>query len=104
MIALVAILALTGCSGTTAEPVTIDLTVPEGGLAETIQQEVPVGAPVTLNVTTAFDDEVHLHGYELTLETTAGVPGQLTFDAVMAGSYEVESHVTDEVYMQLVVR
>lgn len=31
-------------------------------------------------------------------------PPNSTFDATMAGTYEVESHTTDEVYMLLIVR
>lgn len=99
-----ACLALAGCSSPSVAPVTIDLTVPAGGLAETITQEVPLGATVTLRLATGFDDVVHLHGYELTANTTAGEMDDMVFDATMAGTYEVESHVTDEIYMKLVVR
>jgi len=105
VVSLFSLLALAGCSTpSSAAPVTVELTVPSGGLGETIQQDVTLGAAVTLRITTGFDDEVHLHGYELTMETTAGEPVDLVFDAAMAGTYEVESHVTGEVYMKLVVR
>ncbi|MEZ5085195.1 MAG: hypothetical protein R2722_02730 [Tessaracoccus sp.] len=104
MMAFVTSLALVSCSGPSADPVSIELTVPEGGLGETIRQDVPLGAPVTMRVTTGFDDEVHVHGYELHLETVANETAELTFDATMAGTYEVESHTTDEVYMLLIVR
>ncbi|HMR50590.1 MAG TPA: hypothetical protein PKE40_15170 [Arachnia sp.] len=105
VVSLVALLALAGCASPGgAAPVTVELAVPAEGLGETRQQDIALGAPITLRITTAFDDEVHLHGYELTVTTVAGEPVDMVFDATMAGSYEVESHVTDEVYLKLVVR
>jgi hypothetical protein len=94
---------LVGCSAPTAEPVTVQLVIPEGGLAETIEQPVQLGAEVTLRVTSAVDDEIHVHGYELHIEVPAGETVEEVFVANMAGSFEIESHDAGQVYMNLVV-
>jgi hypothetical protein len=44
------------------------------------------------------DDEVHLHGYDLTTGDLAkGDKGVISFVADKAGDFEVESHVSEEV-------
>ena len=58
---------------------------------------------VTIIITTPTDDAAHLHGYEVEMDIPAGVPTELTFTATMSGSYELESHVTDAVWLNLVV-
>lgn len=98
------LLVLTACGAPQAEPVTVTLNVPEDGIAQPIEQTVPVGAEVTLVVTTAKDDHVHVHGYEKAFDTKAGEPHTEVFTANMSGAYEVESHVVNQVYMKLVVR
>jgi hypothetical protein len=35
-------------------------------------------------------DEVHVHGYDLTVDLEAGQPGELTFTPNAAGVFEVE--------------
>lgn len=104
LLALVPVLALTACGSTHADPVSIELNVPAEGLAETIRQPVPLGAEVTLRVTTAKDDGIHIHGYELEFDTPAGKPVEQVFTANMAGAYEVESHQAGQVYMKLIVK
>ncbi|RRD47421.1 hypothetical protein [Tessaracoccus sp. OH4464_COT-324] len=104
IICCAALLALCGCNSPAAEPVTVELTVPTGGLPETIVQEVPVGAEVTFKVTTATDDVVHIHGYEIEFPTKADEPVTKIFTANMAGAYEVESHVTNQIYMKLKIK
>jgi hypothetical protein len=50
------------------------------------------------------DDEIHLHGYDLGgSELPAGEEAIFEFVADEAGTFEVESHVTGEVLMVLVV-
>lgn len=97
-------LVLTACGGAgSAEPVTVNLDVPEGGIATPIKQSVPLGSELTLVVTTAYDDDIHVHGYEHSFPTKAGEPHKITFTANMAGAYEIESHGANQVYMKLVV-
>lgn len=101
---LVLPLMLVACSAPTAEPVTIELSVPAGGLEETIDQNVALGAEVTLRVTTAEDDGIHVHGYEYEFDTPAGETVEKVFTANMAGTYEIESHSAGQVYMRLIVK
>ncbi len=65
--------------------------------------DIALGAEVTIIITTPTDDAAHLHGYEVEMDIPAGVPTELTFTATMSGSYELESHVTDAVWLNLVV-
>lgn len=69
-------------------------------------EEVALGALVRITVTNEDDDdEVHLHGYDLGGSLVeAGEPTVFEFEASTAGEFEVESHVTGEVLMILVVR
>jgi len=100
---LLPLLLLAGCGSPDAAPVTVDLTVTDPPAA-TRTVDVPLGATVTLRITTPTDDRVHVHGYEIEADLPAGVATDVTFDASMAGTYEVESHVTDAVWLDLVVR
>ncbi|MEQ1439545.1 hypothetical protein AAG565_09280 [Fontimonas sp. SYSU GA230001] len=50
------------------------------------------GEPVELIVTSAKDDELHLHGYDLSLQLKAGEPATLAFVAEHAGRFEIELH------------
>ena len=69
-------------------------------------EEVALGSLVRITVTNEDeDDDVHLHGYDLGGdEVEAGEPTVFEFEASTAGEFEVESHVTGEVLMILVVR
>lgn len=58
-----------------------------GGLARATFDQ---GATVTLVVRADVADHVHLHGYDLTANTTPGRPARLTFTASLAGRFEVE--------------
>lgn len=95
--------ALVACGAPAAPPQTIDLVVTDPPAA-TRKVDIALGAEVTLVITTPVDDRVHVHGYEIETEIPAGVPTQVVFDATMAGTYEVESHVTDAVWLDLVVQ
>lgn len=130
LIPLVAIAALTGCGGssastdTTVAPdttqaaasaptnpnakvgtVTVDVTVGDN-TGEGRREEVALGSQVTLNITNpAADDEFHLHGYDLSLgETNKGETASITFTADKAGEFEVESHMSEELILTIVVK
>jgi hypothetical protein len=100
---LVLAASLVACgSPKTAAPQTIELIVNDPPAPAT-KVDVALGSEVTIVITTPKDDAAHLHGYEVELDIPAGVPTELTFTASMSGSYELESHVTDAVWMNLVV-
>ena len=84
--------------------VTVDVTVGVDS-SKTRREDVALGAPVTLNVTNpGADDEFHLHGYDLSPGTTPkGETASISFTADKAGEFELESHVTGEVFVVLVV-
>lgn len=50
------------------------------------------GDRVTLRVTSDSNDELHVHGYDLHLNLTAGQPAQLSFTADHSGRFEYELH------------
>ena len=125
LVALVLVLSACGGSGTTdttspavdsSAPVTTD---PAAGKLAAVTIEVTVGmdsgadrresialgAPVTVNlVNPGGDDEFHLHGYDLsTGETPKGVTSSISFTANKAGEFELESHVSGDVLVVLVV-
>ena len=49
------------------------------------------------------DDEFHLHGYDLSATATAGQETTIEFTADQLGSFDLESHVTGEWILTLVV-
>jgi FtsP/CotA-like multicopper oxidase with cupredoxin domain len=53
---------------------------------------VQAGDSVEITVTSAKDDELHLHGYDLALQLRGGEPGTLRFVAEHAGRFEIELH------------
>ena len=84
--------------------VTISVTVGTDSSADRIEK-VALGAQVTLSLTNPdADDEFHLHGYDMTTgETMKGETSTITFVADKAGEFEVESHVSEQVYVTIVV-
>ena len=64
-------------------------------------EDVKLGDNVILRLMSDSDEDYHVHGYELEQKVAAGVEAQFEFKADMAGDFEVESHVTDKVYVVL---
>jgi len=58
---------------------------------------------VTINITSATDGEVHLHGYDIHFETKAGQVVSQTFKAVNTGDFEIERESTSTHLGHLVV-
>lgn len=104
LLSCLAFFLLPSCTSAAAEPVVVELIVPIEGIAQAKITEVPVGAEVTLSVTTAKDDSIHVHGYEIEFSTKAQQPTKQVFTAYMSGTYEVESHDTNQVYLKLRVK
>lgn len=50
------------------------------------------GTSVTLRITVDHHDELHLHGYDLTLNLPTGQPAALSFVADQSGRFEYELH------------
>lgn len=79
---------------TTAAPepegTTIEVTVTGGQVEGGGRTPVPLGDDVTIRVTSDVDDHVHLHGYDVLVDVTAGATAELTFTADIPGVFEVE--------------
>jgi hypothetical protein len=54
--------------------------------------QVRQGEQITLKVTSDRADELHLHGYDLSLALPAGEPAQLNFRTDRSGRFEYELH------------
>ncbi len=63
----------------------------EGGTVEGGgRTPVSLGDTVTIRVTSDVDDHIHLHGYDVMVDVTAGGTADLTFEATIPGVFEVE--------------
>ena len=84
--------------------VTIDVTIAGGEVSPSGQTvKVAVGNTVRITGMTDAADEVHVHGYDKTLELKPGKPGAIIFKADKKGSFEVETHETGKLIAKLVV-
>jgi hypothetical protein len=61
---------------------------PDGGVQHlTVDQ----GGQVTVRVTSdGLEDEVHVHGYDLSQDVSPSEPAEITFTADIAGRFEIE--------------
>lgn len=57
---------------------------------DTGRLEVGLGETVSIRVTSMRADEVHLHGYDITVPVAAGRPAVLTFTATIPGGFALE--------------
>jgi hypothetical protein len=64
-------------------------------------EDVKLGDNVILRLTSDTDEAYHVHGYDLEQKVAAGVEAQFEFTADKAGDFEVESHITNKVYVVL---
>ena len=78
-------------------PVEVAVTVAGGVVTVTVDGATATGrvsvskdSAVHLTVTSDVADEVHLHGYDLSVDLEEGVAGSIDFTANVAGIFEVE--------------
>ena len=96
-----AALPLLAACGTTSQPdaSSTDATVinlPIENRSSTLTREdlqVTQGETVRLTATTDEPGEVHLHGYNLTVDVAPDHPGELVFEATTAGAFAINFHV-----------
>jgi hypothetical protein len=115
-LAAIAVVALTSCgetstTDTTSAPTTVPASASDEMKTETFTLTVgensgttnvisfAKGSNVELTIVNpSADDEVHLHGYDLTTgDLPKGETGVISFIASEAGDFEIESHITEEV-------
>jgi heme/copper-type cytochrome/quinol oxidase subunit 2 len=64
---------------------------------------VPKGTAVTINITSADAEEYHLHGYDIEQNADPGETATFEFTADQTGQFDLESHVTENTLLVLVV-
>jgi hypothetical protein len=70
-----------------------ELVIEGGALASGPRRiEVQQGSAIEIKVITDHADELHLHGYDLKLQLTAGEPATLAFSADHSGRFGLELH------------
>ena len=70
--------------------ITFDVTVTGGTAMKPGELNVHQNDTVTINITSDIDGEVHLHGYDVPFDNTAGTVTTQTFKAVNTGDFEIE--------------
>lgn len=100
----VAVLLLSACSGSAAEPTRVEFVVSEAPPGQPQRIEIPLGSEVTLIADSEINDRLHVHGYELEPELEAGESTTLTFTADMSGVYEVETHSNGAIWLKLAIQ
>jgi len=92
-------------SGTAVEgPVQIDVVVGVDSAPDRVEL-VTLGSDVTLNITNPdAADDFHVHVIDIDQKVKAGVTATINFTADQAGTYEVESHVTNDVLLVIEVQ
>jgi hypothetical protein len=78
---------------TTTDP-EIDVTVAAGEVSGPDRFTFAVGDPVSIWVVSDVDAEIHVHGYDLFFEATAGTPIEIALTADVPGIWEVELEET----------
>ena len=115
-LAAIAVVALTSCgetstTDTTSAPTTVPTSASDEMKTETFTLTVgensgatnvisfAKGSNVELTIVNpSADDEVHLHGYDLTTgDLPKGETSVISFIASEVGDFEIESHITEEV-------
>jgi heme/copper-type cytochrome/quinol oxidase subunit 2 len=64
---------------------------------------VPKGTSVTINMTSNDAEDYHLHGYDIEQDADAGKTSTFEFTADQTGQFDLESHVTENTLLVLVV-
>ena len=97
-------LETTDTAAVTTAVVEISLIVGETTGAD-MMQTVPLGSSVRITVVNPNGaDEIHVHGYDIsTGEMAQGQEAVIEFVASNAGTFDIESHVSEEVVLVLTV-
>lgn len=84
--------------------VTVNVSI-AGGKVTPSGASIKVKAGQTVLITAVSDtaDELHVHGYDKTLDLKPGKPGWVKFTADAKGTFEVETHESGKLLAKLVV-
>ncbi|MGH3343661.1 MAG: hypothetical protein ACRDPK_12460 [Carbonactinosporaceae bacterium] len=88
----------------TAAAKTVRITIAKGEVSPA-PDRVPVDLGEQLRIVVRSDqaDEVHVHGYDAEARVTPAAPATLTFTADQPGLFDVETHESHQVLVQLEV-
>ncbi len=87
------------------EALEVNVSVRDGEVDPPTQRvEVEQGQQVRLTITSDVDDTIHVHGFDVEGELQAGQPTTLEFVADQTGLFEVETHETELLLLQLEIR
>ncbi len=82
----------------------IGLTIADGVTTDGVREwEVPLGSTVSIRIDADAAHEVHVHGYDVFLDTTPGGTAELNLVADIPGQFEVEIESTGQLIAELVV-
>ena len=73
------------------------------GIPTSGRVDIAIGAEVRLTVAADVEDEVHLHGYDLTDDVVPGTPAVIEFTADIPGIFEVEFEASHRLLVELQV-
>lgn len=94
-----------GSSTKSGQATDIVVAVKDGKVSpKTHRVKVAVGSSVRILVSSDVDDEVHVHGYDIEREISAGQSVTIEFTADQTGVFEVETHESDLLLLQLQVQ
>lgn len=89
-------------AGPKARVLTVTVTAGKAS-GDTDRVMIPLGTPVTINITSDAADEMHVHGYDKEARIPAGGTGTVSFTADIPGVFEVELHESGLQLLQLQV-
>ncbi len=81
-------------AATTTSSQTIDVSIESGEVVGPTTFSFTVGDAVSIWVLSDVDAEIHVHGYDLFFEATAGVPTEIALTVDVPGIWEVELEET----------
>jgi hypothetical protein len=92
-------------SSAASNAIEIAVSVKDGKVSpKTHREKVAKGSEIRLIVTSDVDDEVHVHGFDVEKELSAGQPTTLELTADQTGLFEVETHESGLQLLQLEVK
>lgn len=99
----VAVSATTTTAATTTTGQEIDVYFEDGQVVGPDRFDYALGEPVSIWILSDSDQEIHVHGYDVSVDSRAGVPLQISLTADVPGIFEVEIEETHALLFELVV-
>ncbi|HEY5186477.1 MAG TPA: hypothetical protein VIM19_16610 [Actinomycetes bacterium] len=91
-------------ASTSAQATVIEVRLAKGAVTPpTDRAKVPLGSRVVIRFTSDISDTVHVHGSDIEQAVRAGTTKDIAFVADLQGTFEVETHDSTMVLMQLQV-